>query len=138
MASESAEDLEAQKAKDPIPNAAVANDPDKSQHSSEHAAPVSPASVAESDHGDLSLDGTGFEGYDKVKATLAIEGKDEIRPFLFFKMMNELNISNLEADLYKSQRNIIEAEITGQGKDVYITQLEDQLHRYSKTQIQAP
>ena len=129
MEAKPAKDLEAQKAKDPVPNATVADDPDKSQNLSEHAAPVSPVPLAKSDHiHDESLD-----VYQKVWMDL-----NGVRLFIFFKRMNDMNILNLEAELKKTQRNVFEAETSGQSKEVYMTRLEDQLHRYSKALIEIP
>lgn len=133
MESEPAKDLEAQKATDPEPNATVPDDPDESRQSTSHAAPVSPASVVKSDHGDSDRDYLWFAGYKKARATLNEKKEDGVRSFIFYKMMNEMNILHLEIELKETQKDVFKAEASGLGKEVRMTRLEDQLHRYSKT-----
>ena len=132
METEPAKDLEAQKAKDPVSNATVADHPDQSQRSSLHAAPAS-VPVVESDHAAPNVNDTVRDRHNQAQATLFPMDENRVRPFVFFKRIAEISIFNLMMELEKTKEEYFQAESVEKAIEVCGDRLEDQLHRYSKT-----
>ena len=126
-------DLESQKAIDPVPNATVADDPDESRQSSSHAVPVSPASVASSHQMDAAFGKELNDDWDEMRNILGYRNLDGILTVNFFQYLHEINIIKLEAELAETHIEAYKAASSAIGKEVLMTRLEDQLHRYSKT-----